>query len=508
MPISGRATPSYTEQISKQFSQFRYRSIRQTELQISHVGFGGYRIDVSQETHRQALMHALQNGINLIDTSSNYTDGGSETLVGEVIGALVNDGRFHRGQFVVVTKAGYIQGQTYEMVQQRREAGRPFPNVVKVQAGLDHCIHPDFLADQLTRSLARLNLETVDVYLLHNPEYYLKWAHVANIPLPEARSEYYRRIRLAFQHLETEVADGRIQYYGISSNTFPAAARDPEFTSLARVLEIAQQIAADHHFRVAQMPTNLYETGAVTEANMPDGGSTLAYAAAHDVTVLINRPLNAIREQALVRLADVPPPSYPTTPQEVSTAVDTSVAAEEQFREEFLPQLEIDAQTRQQLLQYLAVGVVLQGNWASFHTYQNWRDVYTQFLLPRAQSAVQFLSNVENPPAGLRSWLDEYVEVVNNVLAAVSAFYQEIGHKESEGIQATAVLTDPDWQAETLSQTAVRALRSTKGVDCVLVGMRHERYVNDMLAELQRPVEVKDRHDSWQALQEALPRAS
>ncbi|MCA9924600.1 MAG: hypothetical protein KC421_19630, partial [Anaerolineales bacterium] len=53
------------------------------------------------------------------------------------------------------------QGQNYEMVQARKAAGRPFPNLVKVKAGLDHCIHPEFLADQLTRSLERLQLETI-----------------------------------------------------------------------------------------------------------------------------------------------------------------------------------------------------------------------------------------------------------------------------------------------------------------------------------------------------------
>lgn len=36
-----------------------------------------------------------------------------------------------------------------------------------------HCIHPDFLADQWTRSAERLGLETIDIYLLHNPVHFL-----------------------------------------------------------------------------------------------------------------------------------------------------------------------------------------------------------------------------------------------------------------------------------------------------------------------------------------------
>ena len=38
--------------------------------------------------------------------------------------------------------------------------------------GCWHCLHPEFLQDQLTRSLDRLQLETLDVCLLHNPEYF------------------------------------------------------------------------------------------------------------------------------------------------------------------------------------------------------------------------------------------------------------------------------------------------------------------------------------------------
>ena len=85
-------------------------------------------------------------------------------------------------------KAGYLQGFNYALAQQRKKEGRPFPNLVKYAEGLDHCIHPDFLDDQLTRSLERLNLETLDVYLLHNPEYYLSWAERRPIPLDDGRT--------------------------------------------------------------------------------------------------------------------------------------------------------------------------------------------------------------------------------------------------------------------------------------------------------------------------------
>ena len=64
---------------------------------------------------------------------------------------------------------------------------------------------------------------------------------------------------------------------------------------------------------------------------------------------------------------------------------------------------------------------------------------------------------------------------------------------------------DPDWEKPgTLSQKAIRALRSTAGVTSVLVGMRRDTYVADVLEELKRPVVQKDRRDSWAGLETAI----
>jgi aryl-alcohol dehydrogenase-like predicted oxidoreductase len=75
--------------------------------------------------------------------------------------------------------------------------------VVEYADGLEHCIHPDFLDDQIGRSLERLGLDALDGYLIHNPEYYLGWAHKQGFDSERAAvQEYYRRIDQAFRHLE------------------------------------------------------------------------------------------------------------------------------------------------------------------------------------------------------------------------------------------------------------------------------------------------------------------
>src|SRR3954463_575224 len=133
-----------------------------TGLTVSRLGFGGYRVDDAHPLFAQALGRALQ-GCNLIDTSTNYTDGGSERLIGEVLTAEHTAHRLRREDVVVVSKVGYVQGQNLLLAAAARRDGQPFPEMVEYQDGCWHCVHPRWLADQLERSLTRLRLQTLDV---------------------------------------------------------------------------------------------------------------------------------------------------------------------------------------------------------------------------------------------------------------------------------------------------------------------------------------------------------
>jgi len=385
--IAGTATPSGTARYAESHPDLVFAPLGATGLSVSAAGFGSYRVDVSERTHELALIHALRSGINLIDTSANYADGGSERLIGKVLVEMTLQGEITREQVVVVSKSGYLQGANYQLSQERKAAGNPFPDLVLAGRGLEHCIHPEFLADQITRSLARLNLQSLDCCLLHNPEYYLTEAKTEGVPVEQARREYYRRIEVAFRHMEQEVQAGRIVSYGISSNTFPGSVEDRNFTSLAKAWEIACDISPAHHFRVIEFPLNLMETGAVLRENQPTGQSLLEFAREKNLGVLINRPLNAIVGDRLVRLAE-------------NHYTGDGVTQAHRFRDK---------------------------------------------------------------------------------VAAV----------------------DEDWSsAETLSQIALRAIRSTAGISAVLVGMRAEEYVGDVLAELRRSCPVASRVDSWRKVED------
>ncbi len=246
---------------------------------------------------------ALLGGVNLIDTSTNYTDGSSESCIGSVLAQK------QREELIVVSKVGYVQGQALLLARSREQRGAAFPEMVKYTEGCWHCIHPEFIADQLGRSLGRLQVEKVDVYLLHNPEYFFTDAtkRRKGAPLEMLQGKFYDRIRRAFSHLEDEVRRGRIGFYGVSSNTFGGPTSDPEATSLERMWTIAGEVTPEHHFAVVQLPGNLVESGAMRTRNSVTGTRTvLDFAREHDLAVLINRPLNAFYREQLIRLADTP----------------------------------------------------------------------------------------------------------------------------------------------------------------------------------------------------------
>jgi uncharacterized protein YyaL (SSP411 family)/aryl-alcohol dehydrogenase-like predicted oxidoreductase len=317
------ATAEATRAHTTPFAAHGTALLGSTGLTVAKIGFGGYRVDESDPDFAEALVSALTSGINLIDTSTNYTDGGSERMIGEVLADLTREGAFSREAIVVVSKVGYVQGSNLRLARQREAAGKPFPEMVKYQDSCWHCIHPEFLEDQLARSLGRLGLDGLDVLLLHNPEYFFADAeHRGGGEISALRDQFYARMREAFAFLEGQVKAGRIRWYGVSSNSCTDPEDDRESTSLLRMLDAAKSAGGDgHHFRVLQLPMNLLESGgALVENNR--GKTVLACAADNGIGVLVNRPLNAIRGRGMVRLAKAVPGSEGMDPKRQAATVE------------------------------------------------------------------------------------------------------------------------------------------------------------------------------------------
>jgi hypothetical protein len=495
--IEGFATADATGGHAKRFDALSYTTLGRTGLRCSQAGFGCYRIADGIDMHRNALQRALDGGINLIDTSANYADGESETLVGKVLTDAIASGALSRQAIIVVTKGGYLQGRNYDLSQARQAQGQPFPDLVPYADGLEHCIHPEFLEDQVTRSLERLNLATLDFFLLHNPEYYLSWAvSKQGMEQEAANAAYEGRILKAFQHLEQEVARGRIRYYGISSNTFPEPSDRPDFTCLQRILDVASTVGPEHHFALIQFPMNLIESGAVLNRNQPDGATLLTTAIRAGLGTLVNRPLNALAADGLLRLSDVSLPRR-YSHEEIVQAIQALVTSENMLASEKLPDLDLSEELRTRIVTQIRIGPMLLQQHRAFSAYEHWRQVMTSQLLPRVNGVLAYLHQ-QTFQDSLRDWAEAHSRYLATVLEAVTSLYAPAAAERAEALKQMVQQADPDWEGHgTLSQVAIRALRTTHGISSVLVGMRHPRYVADVLQELHRLKPTKPHETGW-----------
>jgi aryl-alcohol dehydrogenase-like predicted oxidoreductase len=247
--------------------------------ELTRIGFGCYRLDRRSAQHRDALTYALGEGCNLIDTASNYADGRSEELVGDV---LEDTG----ARAFVITKVGYVSPSAAARLEHKGVAVEELP---RLQSGTPYSVQPRVLQVVLELSRERLRRPRLDAVLLHNPERLLETGATA--------SEVRDALRGAFDFLDHEVARGRLRHFGVSSNILPTA-KHGELLDF----EILEELS-NYKLAFIEFPLNLLERQAAT------GSASRASLLSRSVHVktLVNRPLNALVDGQQFRLADTEP---------------------------------------------------------------------------------------------------------------------------------------------------------------------------------------------------------
>ncbi|MFG1735175.1 MULTISPECIES: aldo/keto reductase [Paenibacillus] len=148
-----------------------YRRLGNSGLKVSELGLGtnafGKRAD--QETSTRIIDHALDRGINFIDTANIYAGSESERIIGQALAGK-------RHNVVLATKAGLVNGQG--------------PN----ERGSSRY----HLQQELENSLKRLKTDYVDLYQIHTFD--------PNTPLEET-----------LRTLDDMVTSGKVRYIGASN---------------------------------------------------------------------------------------------------------------------------------------------------------------------------------------------------------------------------------------------------------------------------------------------------
>lgn len=153
-----------------------YRLFGRTGVRISPLCLGGANFGhpTPEDEAAQIINRALDNGINLIDTSNSYSKGESERIIGRT---LAKNGRRH--ETLIATKAHYPTG--------------PGPN--------DRGNSRLHLMRAVEDSLRRLQTDHIDLYQLHRPS--------PEIPIEETLAA-----------LTDLIQQGKVRYVGTS--TMPA----------------------------------------------------------------------------------------------------------------------------------------------------------------------------------------------------------------------------------------------------------------------------------------------
>jgi aryl-alcohol dehydrogenase-like predicted oxidoreductase len=167
--VGRRGTPQATERAGTGMDTTTLSTVELggTGLQITRIGFGAWAIGggdwtfgwgpQEDEDSIEAISHALELGINWIDTAAVYGFGHSEEVVGRAIAGMSK-------RPLILTKCTRVQGPD----------GRPVGN-----------LHRDSILREAEASLARLGVEAIDLYQVHwpNPEADLEeaWAAMAEL---------------------------------------------------------------------------------------------------------------------------------------------------------------------------------------------------------------------------------------------------------------------------------------------------------------------------------------
>ncbi len=277
--IKGFATQQGTLEYKNRFQKetaedfFRERQ----GLWFSSVGIGSYLGEPDEETdlcYEEAAQEALISGVNVLDSAINYRAQRSERSFGKAFAELIRGGKIKREEVIICTKGGFIPFDGEWPEDAKTYIGETYFKtglLKKEDIAQDcHSIHPDYLEDQLSRSLKNFGVETIDIYYLHNPE-----TQLADFD----RGIFLKRMREAFRWCEGKVKEGKIRMYGVATwSGFRTQLKAQDYLSLEELNVIAREAGGgEHHFKAVQLPVNFAMSEAWIFPNQSYGANLVPF---------------------------------------------------------------------------------------------------------------------------------------------------------------------------------------------------------------------------------------
>ena len=205
----------------------QFRTLPGTELNISEVCLGTmtWGEQNSEADAHQQLDYALAHGINFIDTAEMYpvppngeTQGRTEKFLGSWLKRQRGDGLVIATKVAGPGRRGWIRDGRTDLTR-------------------------EVIAEAVDTSLARLQIEAIDLYQIHWPQ--------RNVPMfgatefDPSKEEDGPSVREQVEGLAALVKAGKIRYYGLSNETAWGVC---EFRRVARELGVAGPVTIQNSY--------------------------------------------------------------------------------------------------------------------------------------------------------------------------------------------------------------------------------------------------------------------
>lgn len=232
------------------------------DLTISSIGIGSYvgkPDDITDYYLYNAIKSAvLSGGINIIDTAINYRYMKSERAIGKALQVLVHKYKISREELIICSKVGFVPEDaasgrlSHSFVSDMVEKGLiDIEDVIYSDNKRPiHCIHPEFLKEQISISLDNMNISTLDVLYLHN-------VFESQYMIP--KEVLILRVSKAFELLEKQRTEGKIKNYGLATwNSMRIDSNNNQYCSLQEMVELCEKVCGkDNGFKYLQAPINI-----------------------------------------------------------------------------------------------------------------------------------------------------------------------------------------------------------------------------------------------------------
>ncbi|MGH8746196.1 MAG: aldo/keto reductase, partial [Burkholderiales bacterium] len=288
------ATEAYAASVGAACAPGHYSDFLNQHLKLSSLGVGsfpGAADDATDQAVARIVERALVSGLNVIDTAVHYRYGRALAALRAGLERAFAAG-VAREQVFVAVKGGFLlfpegQPEDFERWFDARIAARGLGTRADLAGA--HLLAAPYLAWQLEFARAALGLETLDAFLVDQPE-----IHIRAIGKENAN----RKLARAFAVLEQAVKEDKLRQYGISTfDAMRVETDDALFQSIASLQGLAEGAArivhkdprARHHLRLVQLPFNPAMTEGFTRFSQATGKGNIASTlqAAHQLGVYV-----------------------------------------------------------------------------------------------------------------------------------------------------------------------------------------------------------------------------